>query len=183
MATGKPRVPGDAGVAPPDRLAAPRPLPRPAEPRPLPPPIGQSEAVARLHRRWAQLNGAPVTSTGVGAAAPPDAGTGPSPLGASAGGARIPGGVRAKVRAKVATAAAGVQQADRAIAGDLVQAVDALAGRIDDLFVRVAELESLVQDVVDVMSEDLSRLRAALAAGGDGEETDVPDGGPDQEAG
>jgi hypothetical protein len=149
----------------------------------------QSEELARLHRRWAQLNGAPAPSTGVGAAALPAASRPATPVGGPAGPVRMPGGVRAKVRARVATAAAGVQQADRAIAGDLVRAVDALAERIDEAFGRIAELEALVQDVVDVMSEDLSRLRVALAAsGGAGEgagrrEGGGPEGGAAPEAG
>lgn len=148
-----------------DPLAPPRLLARPAAPAPLPPSLGQSEAIAQLHRRWAQLHGAPVVAPAAPAAPspPPDAER------AAPAAPRIPG-VRAKVRARVATAAAGVQQADRAMTGDLVRAVDALAQRIDEIAGRVGELEALVQEVVDTVSEDLVRLRVALgtAPGGPG---------------
>ena len=52
---------GGAGTpeGPEDPLAPPRLLGRPAAPTPLPPSLGQSEAIAQLHRRWAQLHGAP----------------------------------------------------------------------------------------------------------------------------
>ncbi len=75
-------------------------------------------------------------------------------------------GVRAKVRAKVATAAAGVQQADRAVTGDLIRAVDLLAHRIDEITARVVDLEALVQEVVDTVSEDLARVQVALGGPG-----------------
>lgn len=134
-------------------LAPPRLLARPADPPPPPPPLARSEQVSQLHRRWAQLHGAP---PGGGPPAPEH---GEPEKGAP----RVPGGVRAKVRAKVATAAAGVQQADRAMTGDLIQAVDTLARRIDELTTRLTDLEALVQDVVDTVSEDLVRLQVALA--------------------
>lgn len=150
---------GAAGAPPAaaDPLAPPRLLSRPAVPAPPPAPLAGSEQLAQLHRRWAQLHGVPV------GAETQDAGPRPTDVGrADSGPPRIPGGVRAKVRARVATAAAGVQQADRAMTGDLVRAVDAVAVRLDELTVRMTELETLVQEVVDTVSEDLIRLRAAL---------------------
>lgn len=144
-------------------LAPPRLLSRPAEPPPPPPPLAGSEQVGQLHRRWAQLHGAPAGGESL---APQ--GSEPGPAGGAAP-PRIPGGVRAKVRAKVATAAAGVQQADRAMTGDLIQAVDTLARRIDEITTRVTDLEALVQDVVETLSEDLVRLQLALATHGGGE--------------
>lgn len=149
-----------------DPLAPPRLLGRPAAPTPLPPSLGQSEAIAQLHRRWAQLHGAPAPAPAPAPAAPsppPDAERAER---AAPAAPRIPG-VRAKVRARVATAAAGVQQADRAMTGDLVRAVDALAQRIDEIAARVGELEALVQEVVDTVSEDLVRLRVALGTAQD----------------
>ena len=141
---------------PSDPLAPPRLLTRPAAPPPVPPPLAQSEPIAQLHRRWSQLHGAP-GSAALPAPAVPDPGRGAAPAAP-----RIPGGVRAKVRARVATAAAGVQQADRAMTGDLVRAVDAIAHRLDELSTRVSDLEALLQEVVDTVSEDLVRLQVAL---------------------
>lgn len=151
------------------RLAPPRLLSRPAAPSPAPAPLAASGPVTQLHRRWAQLHGAPA-SAGPEAPAPAVADTG---QGAAPAAHRIPG-VRAKVRARVATAAAGVQQADRAMTGDLVRAVDALAQRIDEITTRVTDLEALVQDVVDTVSEDLVRLQAALGTGVDDAERAGP---------
>ncbi len=83
-------------------------------------------------------------------------------------GTRTPAGVRAKVRARVATAAADAartaQQRDRELIGDLIRAVDLVARRLDDVATRVADMEALVQDVVETVSEDLTHLRVALAS-------------------
>lgn len=132
---------GDELPGPPPRL-----FERPAAAGALPEPLASSEALAVLRRRWAQLRGAPVRE-------PADAMSQP---------ARAVSGVRAKVRAKVVNAAAGVQAAERAMTGDLVHALDAVARRVDELGARVADLERLVEDVVDTVSEDLVRVHEVL---------------------
>jgi hypothetical protein len=129
--------------------AAPRLLSRRADPLPLPPALHDAEVVASLHLKWAQLAGI---------------GQGASPLGSSdasdaAGGG---GGVRAKVRARVVAAARADAAADRGLIGDLIRAVDAVAARVDEVTARVGNLELLVQEVLDRLSEDLVRVQAAL---------------------
>ena len=74
------------------------------------------------------------------------------------------GGVRAKVRARVAAVARADAGADREFMGDLVRAVAALAQRVDEITTRVGDLERLVEDVVDRLSEDLVRVQAAIGA-------------------
>lgn len=138
---------GGDGEAPPP---APRLLSRRADPEPLPPPLHDAEEVASLHRKWAQLSGA---------------GQAISPHGPAAGGAiggTGGGGVRAKVRARVVAAARTETAADRELIGDLIRAVDKVAARVDDVAARVGNLELLVQDVLDRLSEDLARVQAAL---------------------
>jgi hypothetical protein len=130
--------------------AAPRLLSHRADAQPLPPPLHDAEEIATLHLRWAQLAGA-----GQGAAA-----QGAGNAGDAAGGAG--GGVRAKVRARVVAAARVDAAADRSLIGDLIRAVDAVAARVDDVAGRVGNLELLVQEVLDRLSEDLVRVQAAL---------------------
>ncbi len=134
---------------------APRLLSRAAEPLPLPPPVHDSDEVASLHVKWAQL-------VRGGAGAPHDAG-GSAPVAAPGGGATA-GRVREKVRARV-VAAAGVQTvADRALIGDLIRAVDAIAARVDMVAQRAGDLELLLQEVVDRVSEDLVRMQMSLGS-------------------
>ncbi len=140
-------------VAPRDLPAAPRLLSHRADPEPLPPPLHDGEEVTTLHRKWAQLAGAAQGSPqGVGDAAS---------TGGGAGGG-TGGGVRAMVRARVVAAARADSAPDRALIGDLIRAVDAVAARLDDVTARVGNLEVLVQEVLDRLSEDLVRVQAAL---------------------
>jgi hypothetical protein len=136
----------DAATDPPPVLR------RSPEPPPRLDPMQSSDAVTGVHQQWAQIHTANPTG---GPAAPPAT-------------ALSPGGVRAKVRARVVTAASEVartaQQEDRALIGNLIRAVDALARRTDELATRTSDLEALVQEVVHVVSEDLVRLRATLGA-------------------
>lgn len=136
-------------------LAPPRLLTHRAEASALPPPIRDADALVAVRRRWAQLSastvrGAPGDERGEGSPA-----RGPQ---------RVPGGVRAKVKARVATAAAGVQAQDRAMTGELVGALDAISKRVDELASRLRDLESLVQEVVEVTSEELTRVQVAFGA-------------------
>lgn len=153
---------GNAGEREPG-MSPPRLLSRPAEAEPLPPPIHDADALTAVRRRWAQIAAAS------GRGAPDDEGTEGAP-GRSP--ARTPGGVRAKVKARVATAAAGVQAQDRAMTGELVAAVDALARRVDELASRVGALESLLQEVVDLTSEELTRVQVAVGAARDRRDDD-----------
>ena len=145
-------TPPDASSGPDDPYAPPRLLARPAAPPTPLPPVHGSEEVAVLHLHWSQLTQHGRTFE--------DEAPGP--------GTRTPAGVRAKVRARVATAATDAartaQQRDRELIGDLIRAVDLVARRLDDVASRVAHMEALVQDVVETVSEDLTRLRVALAA-------------------
>lgn len=136
-------------------LAPPRLLTRRAEAGALPPPIHDADALVAVRRRWAQIS----ASTGRGAPTD-DHGEGAT----GRGSARAPG-VRAKVKARVATAAAGVQAQDRAMTGELVDALEAISRRIDELAERLRDLESLVQETVELTSEELTRVQVALGAG------------------
>ncbi len=137
-----------------DQSAAPRMLSRRSDPLPLPPPLQDSEIVASLHLEWARLAGAGQS------AAPPNAGEVGEATGGTGGGAG--GGVRAKVRARVVAAARADAAADRALIGDLIRAVDSVARRVDEITGRVGNLELLVQEVLDRLSEDMVRVQAAL---------------------
>ena len=112
--------------------------------------IQQGEEVSRIHREWARVSAGPSPATTAEAPGPVQT-----------------GGVRAKVRARVATAAAEAampaQQEDRALIGDLIRATDALARRLDDVTARVVSLEALVEEVVTVLGSELTHIRAALA--------------------
>jgi hypothetical protein len=123
------------------------------------PSIQAADEVAAVHRDWAQLHA-------VGVSPPPGVGH---------------RGLRSAVRSRLATVAAEAgrpaQEADRALIGDLIRAVDALAARVDVLGGRVLALEALVEEVVVVTSQDLARVRAAVAAGAGRPPAGPTDGG------
>ncbi len=119
------------------------------------PSIRAGDEVSSVHRDWAQLH-----AVGTGA-----------PGGDGQRGLRS--AVRSRLAAAAADAARPAQEADRALIGDLIRAVDALAARVDVLGGRVLALEALVEEVVVVTSQDLARVRAALATPGD-----LPPAGP-----
>ncbi len=112
---------------------------------------GGDEALARLHAAWARLH---------------------------AGGTERPGRadpaaaerLRAGARRALGRLDAATHGAERALIGETIRAVDALAGRCDELSGRLTELDLLVEEVVTVFSQELAALRAALdpAAGGPG---------------
>lgn len=152
---------GDVGPV----ASAPRLLSHRADPAPLPPPVQESGELATLHVKFARLvSGAQSEAADAGGAA---GGAGSGPGGGGGG-----GGVRAKVRARVAAVARADAGADREFMGDLVRAVAALAERVDDVTARVGELEQLVQEVLDRVSEDLVRVEVALGALDDGSAAD-----------
>jgi hypothetical protein len=121
-----------------------------ADAAPLPPPIRDAEEVTSLHLGWARLT--------AGQGAPADAGA------SDVGGVGGVASVRAKVRARVAAAARPEAAADRALIGDLIRAVDAVAARVDEVAARVGNVELLLQEVLDRLSEDLVRVQASLGA-------------------
>lgn len=77
------------------------------------------------------------------------------------------GGVRAKVRARVAAAATEATRADRqddrALVGDLIRAVDMLASRSDELAHRLDHLQAVLTELIAAFGDDVVRLRASLA--------------------
>ncbi|MGH9093481.1 MAG: hypothetical protein ACRDZR_19175 [Acidimicrobiales bacterium] len=114
------------------------------------PPVRHGEELTAVHRAWADAHAAEH---------PPDHAAGRAGLDA----------VKARARARLASAAAAAMP-DRgprdAVVGDLIRAVDALASRVDELGGRLVALEELVEEVVVVTSEDLTRVRAAVAGRG-----------------
>ena len=120
-------------------------LRRPIEPPPPLPPVRQSDEVQALHRGW-------------------------EALAAGTAGAARPSGVGGKVRSRVASVAADLglagPQPDRALLGDLIRAVDAVAARADQLADRLAAVEAVLPELVTALGEDLVRLRAALGSAG-----------------
>lgn len=107
------------------------------------PSVHQGPELAAVHQNWAGAHAVAAGRGGIEAA-------------------------RARVQSKLSTVAAAAvlpaQQADRALIGDLIRAVDALARRVDEIGNRVLALEALVEEVVVVTGEDLARIRAAVAA-------------------
>jgi len=64
---------------------------------------------------------------------------------------------------RLAKAALGhLQRSDRLMMGELVDAVEAIGNRVDELSDCLATLEALVEEVVQVLGEDLVQVRAIL---------------------
>jgi hypothetical protein len=91
-----------------------------------------------------------------------------------------PRSLRTRVESAVSAVTGPAQRQDRAILATIIQAVDAVARRCDELAGRVAELEAVIGEVVDVLGADLVRVRAELArrsaTSGVGENKDTPTG-------
>lgn len=102
------------------------------------PPLRAQPAVTGLRGQWEQLGGSPSQLRR--------------------------GGIEAGLRRQVRRVLGRLQRPDRALLGNLVQAVEATAARTDELADRLARLEALVEEVVQVFSEDLVHLRAAVAS-------------------
>jgi hypothetical protein len=109
---------------------------RPADPPERPDPVRGSDTIRELHSRWAHLH-SPATS---------------------------PGTVRERIvrLARVRAARLGLG-CDPELLGDLVRALDAVAGRCDELSDRVHDLEIVVADVARIFGEEVTRLRASVA--------------------
>jgi hypothetical protein len=113
------------------------------------PSVRAGEEVTAIHRSWAQLHAAASPGS--------EGGTGHG----------VKAAVRARLAAVTAESTRAAREADRAILGDLIRAVDALAARLDTVGDRLLALEALVEEVVVVTGEDLTHLRAALEHGAD----------------
>jgi len=105
--------------------------------------VREDPDVTALHEEWARLHG--ISDSG----GPPETG--------------VRGRIRRKVRDTAAEAAAPGQQENRALIGALIRSTEALAVRCDELAGRLSDLETVLEEVVSVVSEDLVHIRAALA--------------------
>lgn len=124
-------------------------------------PIREAEPLAAAHRHWRDAS----LGTDHPTAHPPSTGTGVQRLADEAKHL-----VKRRLSAAVGDELARIEQIDRALIGDLVQVVDLIAARLDELGRRLLSLESLVEEVVMVTSEELTALRASITP----PPTDVP---------
>jgi hypothetical protein len=108
------------------------------------PSVHHGQELATVHHGWASVHDDETEGAGEG----------------RRGGSRM----WARVRAHVVAAALPAQRADRALIGDLIRAVDALGQRVDEVGTRLVFLEELVEELVVVTSDDITRIRAAIAA-------------------
>jgi hypothetical protein len=111
----------------------------PAEPASRPP-IVEDPAIVELHRAWADLHEP---------AAAPEA-------------AAVMDRVRQRAEVAARRAAGVATRSERSLIGQLIRANDVLAQRSDELSNRVADLEALTRELVAIVSEELTELRAAL---------------------
>jgi hypothetical protein len=101
-------------------------------------PVRSGESVIKLHTEWARLNGA---------STPPAS-------------EPTSGGWRARLRG----AQRALGRADREFLGDLVRAVDVLALRCDELAERLANQQAITGETAEILGQEVTRLRAAVAA-------------------
>ena len=106
------------------------------------PPVREDEDLLALHQEWARLHEGD-----------------DRPAGAASG---VRGRIRGRVAATAAEASGPGHRENRALIGALIRATEALAVRCDELAGRVADLEDVLEEVVNVVSEDLVHVRAAL---------------------
>ena len=100
------------------------------------PPVRAADELERLHRAWAGLATPPPTSR-----------------------RELTGRLRAALANEPVASA---ERQDRALIGQLIQAVDTLGARCDELADRVARLETLLEETVTALGADLVAVRAAL---------------------
>jgi hypothetical protein len=94
------------------------------------------DELERLHRAWAAL-------------------TAPAPIPRS--------NVSDRIRAVMASEpVATAERQDRSLIGQLIQAVDTLGARCDQLTDRLEHLETLLEETVSALGADLVAVRAAL---------------------
>lgn len=118
-------------------------LGRPTEPGPELPAMHEVEALQKLHQQWQDAHRPPAQPSGAVQSARQRAGT----L------ARNVSSLSTRER----------PQEDRALIGRLIQVVDLLASRCDELADRLHRLESALDEVSSASAEELTRIRAALA--------------------
>ncbi len=109
-------------------------------------PVREDPDVTAVHEEWARLHG--ISDSG----RPAETG--------------VRSRIRRKVRDTAAEAAAPGQQENRALIGALIRATEVLAVRCDELAGRLSDLETVLEEVVSVVSEDLVHIRAALSRPG-----------------
>jgi hypothetical protein len=63
---------------------------------------------------------------------------------------------------------------DREMIADLIRAIDAVAARCDEIAERLAQQQIVVDDVVNIFGEELTRLRAESALSRDGAKRSSP---------
>lgn len=121
--------------------------PRPGEPLP---PIRNDPAMAALHATWERVH-------------EEERGSGHE-RGANAG-SSVEKVLRRLAEAGIAPLRRS-HDADREMLGEVIRSMDTLARRVDELGTRIYELEALVEEVVMVTGEELTRVRAALSTPG-----------------
>ena len=119
-------------------------------------PIRQETAIVEMHQRWANQSAAVTT---------------PAPSAGPTTTVRL----RALLKGAVNRTRLSVR-GDPELTASLIRAVDALAVRSDEMAERLHQLQSLVEEVVLVVSEDLVQIRATLEASG-GPASDGPASG------
>jgi hypothetical protein len=108
---------------------------RPSDPPEPLPPLRSNEHIVRLHTEWARLHATPADAE------------------------RPYGRLRAKVRSVTRRL---VGAADHQLLGDVVRAVDAIAGRCDELSERVGNLELTADDLARSLGQEVTQLRASV---------------------
>jgi hypothetical protein len=118
-------------------------LERPIGPGTPTPPVRQHPDVSATHALWAHVHGSVARD----------------PAGQRT---RLKSRLGARVRTAAATLAGPAQRDDRMLIGSLIRAVEALAGRCDELSQRVADLERSLTEVVATLGRDLVAIRATV---------------------
>jgi uncharacterized protein YPO0396 len=109
------------------------------------PPMRASDEVRALHVQWARAHGA-----------------------AASHGARWRGRLWAltrRIARRIVRRPAQGQEGDHELIGRLINAVDSLAARCDELTARLSTLDDALAEFVTVTSEDLTRIAARHAPG------------------
>ena len=108
---------------------------RPSDPPEPLPSLRSSEHIVRLHTEWARLHATLAESEALSAR------------------------LRATARSAASRLVGGD---DHQLLGDVVRAVDAIAGRCDELSERLANLELTADDLARSLGQEITQLRAAV---------------------
>ncbi len=109
------------------------------------PAVRGSDTISAIHRQWAALGSGPDRSTAASTAK------------------RVARKARARLGGLSRRLAVPGRSDETELLGSLVRAADTLAVRSDELASRLDNLEAALEEVVQAVSEDLVRIRAALA--------------------